>query len=318
MSIGIYCGRDIEEHQSYHWLVDAIKESLLELDASLEFQVWPNIEKPNEIECALAWLAAPGVFQQLPNLKAIFSLGAGVDHILNDTTVPTTVSVTRIQDRHMARDMMHYAVNAVLNITCRSEHWRRNQVRAVWAKKPPFNYADKVVGVMGLGFLGSFIAKKLAELEFKVLGWSRSKKTIKGVLAYEGTGQYEAFLNQVDILICVLPLTEATKGILNESLFAKLRDGAYLVNIARGALLIEQDLLMMLASEKLAGAYLDVFQAEPLATGHPFWRHPKVTVTPHIAAVTNPQTVAKQVYANFQRLLRAEPMQNCVDRVRGY
>jgi glyoxylate/hydroxypyruvate reductase A len=178
--------------------------------------------------------------------------------------------------------------------------------------------ADMRIGIMGLGQLGKDAAKKLSYLGFPVTGWSQTPKDIEGVKCLAGEEVLDDFLSQTRILICMLPLTPKTKGILNQKTFDKLPAGAYVINVARGQHLIEKDLLAALDSEQLAGACLDVFAVEPLPEDHPFWRHPKIIVTPHISSLTNPKAVAPQIIENYQRTKTGRPLLNVVDMQRGY
>lgn len=318
MSIAILCGKNLAENKSYEWQINSYKQELLALDPSLNIELWPNISDYNKIECALVWRHCEGELLKFPNLKAIFSLGAGVDFILNDPGLPKNIPITRIVDPAMARDITNYAVTAIFNQICRTQHWHQLQKQKKWGKTPPFNFSEKIVGIMGIGFLGSHLARALSHLEIKTVGWSHSPKQITGVHCFAGQDELHHFLRITDILVCLLPYTPRTENIINKETIAQLRPNAYVINIARGGLLVDEDLITALDNGQLSGANLDVFRQEPLNPDHPFWTHPKITVTPHIAAVTNPATVAEQVLDNYHRLMRGKELINLVDITRGY
>jgi len=318
MAIAILCGKDKLDHEAHAWLATSLKSELLTLDSNLDIQIWPEITDQNQIECALVWRYRLGELNKFPHLKGIFSLGAGVDYLFTDPQLPKNIPITRIVDPTMARDITQYVVTAILNYICRNDHWRICQQQKKWGKQPPFNFADKTVGIMGLGFLGSRLADALTHLQINTIGWSKTPKQIENVKCYASENEFKTFLNNTDILVCLLPHTQETENIINNELIAELRDQAYIINVARGALLVEEDLIAALNRGKLSGASLDVFRLEPLDTKHIFWSHAKIRVTPHIAAVTNPVTIAHQVLENYRRLLQGKPLLNQVDVQRGY
>lgn len=318
MSIGIFVGRDLIQHKNHEWFTQSIIDALLKLDPNLDIQVWPNIPQPEKITFALAWLHPFDVLNHLPQLKAISSLGAGVDHLLADPTLPVDLTIVRVVDPYMASDIVQYVVSCVLNHVKRMDHWRAKQAEHKWSKEPPFNLSDKTIGIMGVGHLGKKAIHAFLELNLKVIGFSQSVKTIAGSQQYVGDDQFDSFLNHTDILVCMLPLTKKTEGILNERTFATLKDDAYIINVGRGLHLIEADLLTAIKKGKLSGAALDVFQQEPLPGDHPFWQQPKIKITPHIASVTNPETVAPQLLENYRRLLANEPLLHEMNRAKGY
>lgn len=284
---------------------------------ALDFRVWPDTGPPGEIEAALVWAPAPGELRRYPNLKFIASLGAGVDNILSDPALPP-VPVTRIVDPDMAVQMSELALLHVLAFHRQMPAYAAQQREALWRALPQPRAAERTVGVMGLGQLGADLATKLVLLGFDVAGWSRSPKAIPGVRSFAGAGGLKPFLGQTAILVCLLPLTVETRGILNRATFAALPRGSYVVNLARGAHLVEDDLLAALDSGQLAGAALDVFAREPLPSDHPFWRHPKVVVTPHVATIATPETAASQIVENLRRARAGRPLENVVGRERGY
>jgi len=198
------------------------------------------------------------------------------------------------------------------------DRYKIQQQKNIWQQLPPKSMAQTTIGIMGLGKLGEYAATKLSAMGFHVVGWSRSKKVINGVTSYAGDEQLGEFLAQASTLVCLLPLTSATRGILNTELFNQLPHGACLVNVARGEHLIEEDLLSSLDSGQLRSACLDVFREEPLPPTHPFWQHPQIQLTPHCSSITDPVSVAPQVLENYQRMKNSLPLINQVDPFRGY
>jgi glyoxylate/hydroxypyruvate reductase A len=287
-------------------------------DPDLDLRVWPDVGPPDEVLFVLSWKHPLGVMKQFPRLKCIASLGFGVDHILRDPDLPPGVPVTRIVDAGMVAAMSTYVLTAVLTYTRQFDQYRRDQARKVWKPRIPKPPSEVRVGIMGLGHLGSDAARKLRALDFQVFGWSRAAKSIDGVTSFSGNDDLEDFLSRSDILICLLPLTPATHGILNRQTLSKLPAGAYLINAARGEHLVEEDLLAAIEHGSMTGACLDVFRQEPLPESHPFWSHPQVTVSPHVASLTYPEDVAPQIIANYHRVRAGQPPQQVVDLKRGY
>lgn len=287
-------------------------------DPELDIRVWPEAGNADDILLVLSWKHPLGEMKKFPRLKCIASLGFGVDHILRDPDLPAGVPVTRLVDEGMIAAMSVYVLTAVLNHTRHFDLYRQDQARKTWKARVPKQPQQMRVGLMGLGHLGSDAALKLRSLGFPVSGWSRTAKTIAGVTGFAGDDGLDAFLAQADILVCLLPLTPATQGILNRRTLFKLPAGAYLINVARGEHLVEEDLLAALAAGHLSGACLDVFRQEPLPESHPFWSHPQVTVTPHVASLTYPRDVAPQIIANYRRVCAGQPPLHAVDLTRGY
>jgi len=287
-------------------------------DPDLDLRVWPEVGAREDVLFVLSWRHPLGELNTFPRLKCIASLGFGVDHILRDPDLPAGVTVTRVVDAGMVEAMSAYLLTAVLAHVRQFQLYHRDQARGIWKARIPKDHRLVRVGIMGLGHLGSDAARKLSGLGFPVFGWSRTAKRIEGVTALAGDEAREDFLARADVLICLLPLTPATQGILNRRTFSALPAGAYLINAARGEHLVEEDLLAALDSGHLSGACLDVFRREPLPESHPFWRHPLVTVTPHVASLTYPEAVAPQIVANYHRLRAGQPPLHAVDLSRGY
>ncbi|MCS7269366.1 MAG: glyoxylate/hydroxypyruvate reductase A [Geminicoccaceae bacterium] len=284
----------------------------------LEIRVYPDLGDPEAIEAALVWSPPPGLLAALPRLRVILSLGAGVDRLLEDPTLPPEVPICRMVDPSLTRSMAEFVLLHVLRYHRFLDVYEEQQRRAQWRLLLPRPPEATVVGIMGLGELGTAAANLLRGHGFSVKGWSRTRKTLEGVKTYAGRDELDAFLADLSILVCLLPLTPETRGILDRGLFARLPEGARLVNLARGGHLVEEDLLEALESGRLAHATLDVFAREPLPADHPFWRHPKITVTPHAAAYSLPESGAEVVAENLRRLRAGRPLLHLVDRARGY
>lgn len=286
----------------------------------LDFRVWPDeIGDPQDIEYALAWRPKPRALRAFLNLKAIFSLGAGVDHLFRDPDLPAGVPVVRLVDKALTRNMTEYVVHGVLNYH-RGFHLYADLQRAgEWRTLPIPDPPDrKRVGIMGLGVLGATVARALLGLGFTVAGWSRTSKHIDGVESFVGDHGLAPFLGGSHILVCLLPLTPETEGIIDQRTLAALSPGAFVINVARGGHMVEEDLLAALETGHIAGATLDVFREEPLHQDHPFWRHPRVIVTPHIASQTDPRSAADQVVANIRRIRAGKPPTDIADPAQGY
>lgn len=269
---------------------------------------------------ALVWKPPAAMLQGRTGLKAIFNLGAGVDAILQlGDALPAGVPVVRLDDAGMAMQMTEYVTHAVLRYYRRFDELDAHARAGRWNRDVhPYRKEDFGVGILGMGVLGTRIAQALLPFGFPVSGWSRSRKEIPGISCHAGEQELDAFLRGTRVLVCVLPLTTETDGILNRSNMVKLQAGAYLINIARGAHLVEEDLLALIGDGQIAGAMLDVFRTEPLPAGHPFWQEPRITVTPHVAALTLRAESVRQIAAKIRAMARGEPVTGIVDRMKGY
>jgi glyoxylate/hydroxypyruvate reductase A len=291
--------------------IEALRQELPNID----LQVYPQIDRPEDVEMALVWQHPPGFLSLLPNLKLISSLGAGVDHILSDPDVGEELPIVRIVDEKLTWSMTNYIILGVLNFHRQFVALQKDQREKVWHPSHP-EIAVKV-GVMGVGALGGDALDKLHGLGFDVVGYGFSeKKDFRH--PYYAKAQLKEFLAEINVLVCLLPLTSVTEGILNLEFFQACRKGTYLINVARGKHLIEEDLMSALNQGYLSGALLDVFRVEPLPKEHPFWEEERIQLTPHIASVTNPQAAAPQIIANYKRLKGSQPLLNLVNRTRGY
>ena len=281
------------------------------------FRIWPDIGDPLAIEYLLLWQPPERIAETFPNLKMVFSVGAGVDQ-LDFSKLPPELPVVRMLEPGIAESMAEFVCMATLMLhrnmvdfidQQRQRHWREIQVR------PP---AGRRVGILGLGQLGQASLAKLRSFGFPLSGWNRSPRQIEGVTCFTGAAELPAFLAQTDILICLLPLTEATQGILDARLFSQLPRGAGLINVGRGGHLVETDLLDALDTGQLSGAMIDVLESEPPAPDHPFWNHPRIVMTPHIASMTRPESGAAFVLETIERHLKWLPIEGLVPRGREY
>lgn len=285
-----------------------------------EVKLWPESFDPAAIDYACVWKQPPGLLAQLPNLKAIFSLGAGVDYFLQDKTLPD-VPIARIADPDLTTRMTGHVVMHALLHQRQMKIYEAQQQARVWREHyaPPAGAIR--VGIMGMGVLGQAAAKGLQAAGFSVIGWSRSAKVVAGVEMFSGDAGLDKFLGRTNILVCLLPLTAATRGILNYELCRKLARepiAPVLINAGRGGEQVESDILRALDDGTLGGASLDVFETEPLPAASPLWSHPKVYVTPHNAAMSDPQALVVNIMAQIERMESGGPLENLVDRTLGY
>jgi glyoxylate/hydroxypyruvate reductase A len=283
----------------------------------LDFRVWPQAGKLEDIEYLIAWQAPRDLIGALPRLKVMFSSGAGVDHV-DFSAVPPHVPLVRMVEPGIINGMVEYVSLAVLALHRDFFDYVALKAESRWNPIEVAPASARTIGVMGLGSLGCAVLQRLATYGFQLRGWNRSARTIDGVRTFVGDGELRPFLEGCDVLVCLLPLTAATRGILNGKLFSALPAGASLVNVGRGPHLVESDLLAALDSGRLSRAILDVTDPEPLPAGHPFWTHPRVFVTPHVASMTQPETAAPILLENIRRHQRGEPLVGVVDRGRGY
>ena len=284
----------------------------------MEVRCWPEIGDPADIDYAVVGPPVPGVLGTLPNLRCILSTWAGVDKLLADPTFPRNIPLSRLVDPLLAVDMTHIAIHWVLHFHRDIPHYLALQDSGKWDPLVYPEASERRIGVMGQGMLGSAAARALADLGFAVAGWDAFPKAIAGVEAFTGADELVPFLNRTEILISLLPLTDETRGILNAETLAALPEGAYVISIARGAHIVDSDLIAALDSGHLAGAALDAFVEEPLPSTHPFWQHPKIAVTPHIASTTTPRTAVNEVVTDIRRLEAGEMPRHLVDMERGF
>jgi glyoxylate/hydroxypyruvate reductase A len=294
------------------------RAAIAERFPELEFRVFPELGRIDDIEYALVWKIAGGVLARLPQLRAIFALGAGVDQILIDPLFPRHLPLARLVEAGLAEQMSEYAILGTLYFHRHMAEYLAQQRRREWRMLPGRHPAERKVGVMGLGILGGDAVRKLATIGFATAGWSRTRKTLPGIECFAGDGELPAFLARTEILINLLPLTAATRGILAAPLFDRLPDGAAILHMGRGAQLLPEDLLAALDRGKLAGAMLDVFPEEPLPQQSPLWEHPKIVVTPHVSTQPIAELAMRQVVDNIGRSRRGERLIGLVDPAAGY
>lgn len=293
-------------------------QALKQHDPLLDIRIHGQDNQPDEVDFALAWNHPVGAFDTYPNLKVICSMGAGVDHLFKDPNLPKQAKICRIVDGQLATAMNEFLLALIMNHLRGLNTYQKDQFQKKWSPRPYLMIRDVTIGIMGLGQLGISLANFLTSFGFKVSGWSNSEKNIPEVSALAGASGLPEFLNQTDILVCLLPLTNETKRILNKETFKQLPKSAYIINVARGDHLVTDDLLEMIDNGHLSGAALDVFSEEPLPEKHPFWTHPNIHLTPHIASITNPASVASQILENYRRMKKGLPLLNEVSREKGY
>jgi glyoxylate/hydroxypyruvate reductase len=275
--------------------------------------------RPQDIDYVLSFRPAPGLLATLPNLKAAFSLGAGVDGFLCDPEYPRHVPLVRFVDHTLSAEMAQFVLMHVLVHHRMQRFFDDMQRQSAWKQRVLARRTeDTRVGFLGLGEIGAFTAPRIADLGFPVSSWTRSRKNLSGVKSFAGDGEFRSFLSQTDILVCLLSLTRQTQGILNAKTFAALPQGAFVINVARGAHLTEADLVAALDSGHLSGAVLDVFEEEPLPLESGLWLHPKVTITPHVAAISQPPVVVKYVREGIAAFERGERPENIVNVETAY
>lgn len=268
-------------------------------------------------EHAVVWAPPQQFLDEQPRLKGIFNIGAGVDALVK-LKLPPEALVVRIDDGGMAVQMAEFVCHAVIRHFRELDGYEADVRQGKWSFRRPRERNDFPVGIMGLGVLGERVARAVEHFEFPVLGWSRTAKAVPGVRCYAGEAQFGDFLAATRILVCLLPLTPETHEIMNARNLSRLMPGGYVINVARGAHLVDEDLIALLDSGHLAGAALDVFRTEPLPAEHPFWRHPKITLTPHTSARTLRDESIAQIAGKILALERGEPIAGVVDVKRGY
>ncbi len=265
----------------------------------------------------IAWAPPQQLIDEQPGLRALFNLGAGVDPVMK-LRLPAGLPVVRLEDAGMGVQMAEYVCHALIRHFRELDGYEHDMRAGRWIARKPRDRKDWPVGILGLGVLGQRVARAVAQFEFPVRGWSRTQHALEGIECFAGPGQFDTFLAGTRVLVCLLPLTPDTADILNRRTLGRLLPGAYLINVARGAHLVEDDLLALLDSGHMAGATLDVFRTEPLPPGHPFWGDARITLTPHTSARTLREVSVAQIVAKLGALERGEPIAGVVDPTRGY
>jgi len=277
---------------------------------------WPDA--PGEVDFAAVWKPPPELFDRVRIRRAIANLGAGADALLGVTNLPDGVPIVRLVDAGMAEQMAEYVALAVLAAYREQHRYLRQQHRGQWAQRVRLDKRAFVVGLLGLGVLGRAVAAPLAALRFPLAGWSRSARAVEDVTVHAGDSGLDAVLAQSRVLVCMLPLTPDTRGLLDRARLSRLPRGAHVVNVARGPLLVDEALIGLLDEGHLASATLDVFGEEPLPPSHRFWHHPAITLTPHVSAATLIDVSAVQLGDTLRAIVRGDRVAGLVDRQRGY
>jgi glyoxylate/hydroxypyruvate reductase len=291
-------------------------ERFAALAPELPFRIWPDIGDANAIRYLVAW-QPEDLAVTLPNLEVVFSVGAGVDQ-LDLSRIPAHLPVVRMIEPGIVDGMVEYVTEAVLAIHRDLFDYALQQQARTWRAMQLRPAASRRIGVLGLGMLGTAVLERLRLFSFDCAGWSRSPREMEGVTCFAGDDALDAFLARTDVLVCLLPLTDATRGLLDKNVFAKLPAGASLVHVGRGPQLVSADLLDALERGHLHSAVLDVTDPEPLPADHPLWTQPRVRITPHIASATRPETAVDAVLDNLRRHRAGERMIGEIDRTRGY
>ena len=285
----------------------------------MDVRVYPDDGDVNEVEFAVVWKHPRGILKRYPNLKAILSLGAGVDHIMSDPDLPKGLPIVRLVDKKLTHEMCLHSLHWVLHFHSDQYLYRIQQSNRQWIQQSSIQTEDRTIGIMGLGNIGRSIGELLVTQCFNVIGWGANKKApLEDIKYYYGKEQLGDFLSKTDILINVLPLTKNTTNILTQKELEFLPKGSFIINIGRGGIINEQDLLFLLDSGHIAAVALDVFAEEPLPENNSFWSHPSVYITPHIAGQSNPNSASKTIAENIHRIQKGELPYPIYNKTNGY
>ncbi|TXK73881.1 glyoxylate/hydroxypyruvate reductase A [Mesonia sp. HuA40] len=298
--------------------LDQWVQALKDENKNLTIEIYPNDTQREKTEFILTWQPPAGVFDQYPNLKVIASMGAGVHHIFAQNTIKEHIQVTKIEHPRLATDLSQFVLSICLMHIRDLYAYFKLQQKKKWKPIAYKRPKDTVVGILGFGKIGQSVGELLVKNNFQVLGYSSTAKTHENITTYHSEQQLPQFLQSCDILVCLLPLTSKTRGILNSTLFNQLKPGCYLINVGRGAHLKENDLLEALQNGQLCGASIDVFSEEPLPQNHAFWENEHIQITPHMASATDPKVVSQQIVSNLERLHQGKAMKNRIDQNREY
>ena len=297
-------------------VVPAIIDALKRIKPDWVYDAWPNLIGA---QYAIVWKPPSALFERNGELKAAINYGAGVDALLSMDSVPAHIPIIRLEDAGMAQQMAEYTLYGVLHHHRHMRAYAAQQRERVWLQHEDRANAQRpTVGVMGLGEMGGQVATKIAAFGYDVRGWSKSRRAISGVECFAGEAEFDDFLRGTNALVCMLPLTDSTRGIVNTKTLSMLPRGAFLINAGRGPHMIEADVLDALQSGQISGALLDVFATEPLPADNPLWAHPNVIVTPHVAATTPIREACAQIVDKIERMERGGPVSGIVDRGIGY
>lgn len=302
----IFASQDEIRHTQW---VPALQAAL----PTLRVQGWQKGAPSSGAKLAIVWRPPEELFIQEPGIEVVFNLGAGVDALLTLPGLHDGIQIVRVEDGGMAVQMAEYAIHFLVRASRSFDAYEREQREGAWVRQGDIDRAAWPVGVLGTGIMGARVAQAIAALDYPVAGWSRRGQALPGVEVYGGLESLPKFLARTRVLVNALPLTPQTEGILCRQTLSQLMPGAYLINIGRGRHLVEEDLLALLASGQMQGAALDVFVQEPLPEGHPFWSHPQISVTPHIAAASLLGETVRQIALKAQAYMRGEPLTGVVD-----
>ena len=300
--------------------LESLADAFRAIQPDIDLRMGQDLGALEDIDVAVCWHAPHGLLAQLPKLQLMQSLAAGIDHMVADPDLPVQLPLCRIIDETMTAGMNAYVSWAVVQQHRHMKHYVTASQNGVWQEQGIFSPRGYRVGIAGLGRLGMACAKALASIGYQVRGWAKTEKASlpPGVEVFHGSAQLDTFLSGCDTLVCLLPLTTTTRGFLNARLFSQLPTGAHIINVGRGAHLIEADLLAALLSGHLSGATLDTFEHEPLPAEHPFWQNPAILITPHIATRTDRSVIAEQTLSNLESIRAGRRPVNQVDLSRGY
>jgi len=297
--------------------MQSFRKALKSLDPNLDVEIWPDFANKERINLVVAWNHPENLLGQFPNLKVVSSLGSGVDHLMDDSSIPEDVTITRLVSPSLKTQMVDYVEMSCFNIIRKTPEYYRQRQKGIWKVLAHHSKEEISVGILGLGEIGGYTAEKLAANRWQVNGWSRSPKKLEGVKSYSKK-ELASFLKASNIVVCMLPLTGQTDGILDLELFKQMKKPGFLINTGRGRHLVEEDLIYALDAGILEAAVLDVFEKVPLPGTHPFWNRPRITITPHVAAITDPNELAQQLIDNYKRLSSGMELAHTVNREDGY
>lgn len=300
------------------YLIGRWKDALYQRVPGLDIVTFPFVGDPSDIEVAVVWEPPKGLLASMPKLKLVVSTGAGVDHILKDPTFPKDVPLVRMVDPGLTQGMVEYVVMAALLCSRKMHRTFAAHSRKLWEPETVPLAPELTVGIMGMGVLGRACAGALRGMGYNVIGWSRTPKDFEEIQSFDGLDGLEKFLTRTQILVCLLPLTPETEGILGRGTFNRMPNGSAVINVGRGGHLVEEDLIAAMDKGKVEVAVLDVFNEEPLPVDNPLWEHPRVFVTPHIASVTTPESAIISVAEAINEMRKGWPYTNLVDPDLGY
>lgn len=293
------------------------QEKLAALFVDTKVEVYPEISNPNDVEFIVAWKPHEGYIKEFPNAKVIQSAGAGIDHLLH-TKLPEEVKVTRIVDEGLKQEMFEHVLACVMISMKNMYKYSKDKENKSWSPTSYQSIKETTISILGLGEIGKFVSEKLVNIGFKIKGWSNSHKQLNGVESFSGKDEVHKAINNTNFIVNILPLTNETKGILNRDLFSKVSENTVLINVGRGAHLVDNDLIDAIDSNLIKEAYLDVFNEEPLPIDHPFWENEKVFMTPHVASITNTSSALLQIEDNYNKMKQKAILNNEVSLEKGY